>query len=280
MMAAVTVLAAAPRADGATDVDLLQAARELRTGGCDGRPGVRSPVLTRDRALDEVARRWAAQGGSARLDVAFESAGVRTRQSASLALLRASPRDVAPALRRRLCTELTTAGWTRIGWATRGDGLWVVLAVPSSPPTPREAGAISAEALRLANALRARGARCGGEAFGPAPPLVLDAKLAHAAQVQADEMARFRFLAHEGRDGSTPAIRATRAGYDWRIVGENVAAGPESAGEVMRGWEESPPHCRNLMDPQFTAMGIAFASNPAPTGHGTWWSMVLARPKR
>jgi uncharacterized protein YkwD len=92
-------------------------------------------------------------------------------------------------------------------------------------------------------------------------------------------MAKFRFLAHEGRDGSTPAIRATRAGYTWRIVGENVAAGPESAEEVMRGWEESPDHCRNLLDPQFTTMGLAFATNPRPTGHSTWWSMVLARPR-
>ena len=62
-------------------------------------------------------------------------------------------------------------------------------------------------------------------------------------------------------------------------VGENVAAGPESAAEAMQGWEGSPTHCSNLMDPEFTELGIAYAASPRPTGHSTWWSMVLARPR-
>ena len=280
------LLAAPPRLDAAAgnasrSADpVLEAARELRTRGCDGRPGIRTPPLVRDRALDDVARRWASQGGSQRLDVAFESAGVRTRQSASLALTHARPADIAPALRQRLCAELTGAEWTQLGWSETSNGIWIVVAVPSQPPARSEASASSATALRLANALRARGARCGRDAFGPAPPLVLDPHLTRAAQVQADEMAAYRFLAHEGRDGSTPAVRVTKTGYAWRLVGENVAAGPESAEEVMSGWEQSPDHCRNLLDPQFTAMGLAFATNPRSTGHSTWWSLVLARPKR
>jgi uncharacterized protein YkwD len=258
---------------------VLAAAQALRSGGCNGRPGIRAP-LTRDRALDDVARRWAMQGGGNRLDVAFEAAGVRARQSASLALVRGRPDDTTGAMRGRLCAELTSAEWTRLGWYSSPAGVWVVVAVPSQPPSRADAASISSSVLRLANALRARGTRCGRDSFGPAPPLSLDPLLSRAAQVQADEMAKYQFLAHEGRDGSTPSVRATRVGYAWRVVGENVAAGPESAEEVMRGWEQSPDHCRNLLDPEFTALGIAFASNPKSTGHSTWWSMVLARPRR
>lgn len=278
-LAACTALNVATVDAAAGDDPVLAAARELRSAGCNGRPGIRA-ALTRDRGLDDVARRWATQGGGNRLDVAFEAAGVRARQSASLALVRGRPEDAAGALRGRLCTELTTADWTRLGWHATPGGVWVVVAVPSQPPARTDAAAISSSVLRLANALRARGARCGSETFGPAPPLTLDPLLSRAAQVQADEMAKYQFLAHEGRDGSTPSVRATRAGYAWRVVGENVAAGPESAEEVTRGWEQSPAHCRNLMDPEFTALGIAFASNPKATGHSTWWSMVLARPRR
>jgi uncharacterized protein YkwD len=257
---------------------VLDAARALRTAGCDARPGVRTE-LRRDRSLDAVAARWAAQGAGGRLELAFESERVRARQSASLALLRARPDSVAPALRQRLCRELTSPEWTRLGWHAGADGVWIVLAVPSDAPQPRDLAQVAATTLRLTNELRARGARCGSRTFGTAPPLRLAPALTRAAQRQADEMARYRYLAHEGRDGSTPAQRATQAGYAWRAVGENVAAGAESAAEVLLDWERSPDHCRNLLDPEFTEMGIAYALNPQPTGHSTWWSMVLARPR-
>jgi uncharacterized protein YkwD len=236
-------------------------------------------VLQRDGALDAVARRWADQGGSNRLDVAFSAAGVRARQSASLALSRGVPAAVAAPLQKRLCTELTSAEWSRLGWYADGAGVWIVMAVPSEAPRAADTASINSTALVLANELRARGARCGSKTFAPAPPLRLSSALTRAAQTHANEMAKFRYLAHEGRDGSTPAQRATRAGYAWKVVGENVAGGPESAREVMKDWENSADHCRNLLDPDFTEMGLAFGINPLPTGHSTWWSMVLARPR-
>ena len=73
------------------DDPVIAAARDLRASGCDARPGIPGE-LQRSRALDDVARRWATQGGSNRLDVAFETAGVRSRQSASLALVRGRAR--------------------------------------------------------------------------------------------------------------------------------------------------------------------------------------------
>jgi uncharacterized protein YkwD len=257
---------------------VLDAARTLRAAGCDGHAGIRAE-LSRDRALDGVAARWAAQGGRDNLANAFSAAGVRARQSASLALTRSRPEAAAAALRQRLCAEITAAEWSRIGWHASDTGVWIVMAVPSLAPRPEDSAAINAAALRLVNELRARGARCGSARLGPAPPLRLNATLTRAAQIQADEMARFRFLAHEGRDGSTPAKRVTRVGYAWRAVGENVAAGPEGAAEVIKGWEQSPEHCHNLLDPDFTEMGLAYGLNALPTGHSTWWSQVLARPR-
>jgi uncharacterized protein YkwD len=274
---AVIAVLAQPAATAAAD-PVLDAARAVRLQGCQGRPGIRTE-LQHDPALDRVARRWAQQGGRSRLELAFEAERVRARESASLALLRTPPEQAARAMSERLCVELTTAEWTRIGWRRESNGLWLVLTVPSAAPAAAEGARIAGEVLRLVNAVRARGARCGSTAFGPAPPLKLNERLTRAAQVQASEMARYRYLAHEGRDGSTPGVRATRAGYAWRTVGENVAAGAESAEDVVRGWEKSPDHCHNLMDRDFTEMGIAFGTNPEPTGHSTWWSQVLARPK-
>lgn len=258
--------------------DVLDAARSVRASGCAGHAGNPAP-LHREARLDEIARRWARQGTGQDLGAAFLAAGLRTRQSASLALLRTPSTQVRAVLERRLCAELTDAAFSQLGIHGDGDDVWLVLAEPSKPPAAANAERVAREVLELANAVRARGARCGRDAFGPAPPLRLEARLTLAARMHAEDMARHAFLAHQGRDGSTPARRVTRTGYAWRAVGENVAAGAESAAEVVAGWERSPEHCRNLMDAGFTEMGVAFAASPRTTGHSTWWSLVLARPR-
>jgi uncharacterized protein YkwD len=268
------VIAASPACAAGAD-DILGIARDVRREGCEGHAGTAAPLRS-DAGLDRAAREWSAGGD---LGDALRIAGMRVRASASLALMRTARAELPAALRQRLCAPLTDPTWTRLGSLRRDGDVWIVLAVPSTPPAQRDAAAIGAEVLRLSNALRARGARCGTTPFPPAPPLAWNRRLTAAGRVQATEMARFGVLTHAGRDGSTPARRAERAGYAWRAVGENVAAGAESAVEVMEGWERSPEHCRNLLDPTFTELGLGFATSPRTDGYSTWWSMVLARPR-
>ena len=59
-------------------------------------------------------------------------------------------------------------------------------------------------------------------------------------------------------------------------IGENIAAGPATAKIVVRGWLESPEHCANLMSQRYTAMGIAYAVNPA-SKVGIYWAQASAR---
>ncbi len=91
-------------------------------------------------------------------------------------------------------------------------------------------------------------------------------------------MARHSVLAHEGSDGSSPAQRIARAGYLWHKVGENVASGPTTPEEVMDGWLASPGHCENLMDPDFSEMGIAYTVDPR-SASGVYWAQVFASPR-
>ena len=50
--------------------------------------------------------------------------------------------------------------------------------------------------------------------------------LDRTALIHAQDMAKKNFFEHQGSDGSTVAARATKVGYDWRSIGENIAAGP------------------------------------------------------
>ena len=62
----------------------------------------------------------------------------------------------------------------------------------------------------------------------------------------------------------------TRAGYDWRRVGENLARAEMPAAEVVELWLASPGHCANVMHPGHVEMGVA--------GLDGYWTQVFGRP--
>lgn len=101
--------------------------------------------------------------------------------------------------------------------------------------------------------------------------VTFDSRLAQAAQVHADDMNNNGFFSHTGSDGSTVGVRATRAGYNWRSIGENIARGQRSESEAMRDWTNSPGHHANNINPSFNDFALAKAG----TGANTHWVLVL-----
>jgi uncharacterized protein YkwD len=97
--------------------------------------------------------------------------------------------------------------------------------------------------------------------------------LGHAA-----DMARNNYFEHEDLGGHSPADRVRAMGYQEKLVGENIAYGPESAEEVVQGWLDSPGHCENIMDPRLAEMGIAVAPGES-TRHGLYWVQLLVAPR-
>jgi uncharacterized protein YkwD len=101
--------------------------------------------------------------------------------------------------------------------------------------------------------------------------------LERAAAEHSQDMANHNYFDHTGRDGSSPAIRATRSGYKWRTVGENLASGIMTPEEVVSGWVGSPHHCANLMDGRFTQMAVAYAVNNT-SNNGIYWTQLFGTP--
>lgn len=246
----------------------------LRIAGCGTH--VATAQVTRAARLDEVARRIA-RGDD--LATALEGAGYRATSSTFMRLggVR-SDADVEAMLRSHHCERVSQPAYREGGVAQRGDGIWIVLAAPFAPPAAQDAARIGARVLKLVNAARGEARRCGNSALPAVPPLAPAAPLDVASLTYARELARLDRFDHRGIDGSTAAERVGRTGYAWRLVGENLAAGPTSAEEVVEGWLASPGHCRNLMDGRFTQMGIGFAV--AETGEsGVYWVQTLAAPR-
>lgn len=111
--------------------------------------------------------------------------------------------------------------------------------------------------LAEVNELRRTGCYCGNEWFPPVEALSWNSLLEESAFRHAKDMAINDHFDHKGTDGSKVRDRIDEAGYSWANIGENIAAGQKSIQEVVKGWQTSPPHCKNMMSPDFAELGAA-----------------------
>lgn len=108
-------------------------------------------------------------------------------------------------------------------------------------------------------------------------PLRLQPALTEAARAHSRDLARWDRISHFGSDGSNPWDRVKRAGYNARLTAENVGTGQVTIEEVVKGWQASPGHNKNLLLPEAEHMGIALAHDPK-TEFKTFWTLVIAAP--
>jgi uncharacterized protein YkwD len=213
------------------------------------------------------------------LPTASAEAGYRAVTSASVQITNVpDDGDVERIVEKRFCSEVSDRSLQDIGTYRRGPDVWVLVAAPFVPPAPRDKDQISQRVLELTNQARARARRCGSLVFQPAQPLTLAPALERAAVEHSQDMANHNYMDHTGRDGSSPADRVTRAGYKWRITGENLASGVMTPEDAVNGWLGSPHHCENLMDPRFSQMAVAFAVNASSAG-GIYWTQIFGAPR-
>lgn len=250
---------------------LLRALNSVRQQGC-GKGSRPAAPLREDAALSRAA---ALVAGGRKLEAALHAADYRALRTVVITVRGST--GTAALTRKALgstCGAALQAELQEAGFHQRGTQTWVVLAEPFAPPAAAEADEVQARVLALVNEARSRPQHCGDKAFAPAPPLRLNATLYEIANMHAADMARNNYFSHTGRDGSTVDGRATRAGYPWHAIGENIAAGQLSADAAVRGWINSPGHCANIMSPAFSEMGSAFVVNKQ-SSQGIYWVQVF-----
>jgi len=97
-------------------------------------------------------------------------------------------------------------------------------------------------------------------------PLTHNSILSQAAQGHAEDMLKRKFFDHITPDGISASDRIEGSGYLEPYyecqcsksygVGENIAKGQESAAEVVTTWMNSPDHRENILNPDFSEIGI------------------------
>lgn len=260
-------------------------------------PGLAPAPLKSEPGLDTAAAELAQAGGVGRpLTEVLLANGYRATRSMVIQVTgAASGAALARFIEQRYCAQLVSGQWQEIGLHQRSSApfggtsggtlagamqvqTWLVLASRFTPPAPEQASAIGQRVLELVKLARAQPRTCGTQAFASAGPLRWNDVLARAGHAHSTDMAAYGYFSHDGRDGSKPAQRATRAGYNWRATGENIAGGQTTAEAAVQGWINSPPHCANLMGAQFTEMGVAFAVN-SQSKLGIYWTQMFGTPR-
>ena len=126
-------------------------------------------------------------------------------------------------------------------------------------------GAVESEVFRLLNVDRAEN---GLE------PLRCDPGLIVVARVHSEDMATRGFFAHINPDDEQPWDRLNRYGITiWNMVGENIARGNMTPTEVEQSWMDSPGHRANILQTDFTHVGVGVYRD----GDDTLWTQLFAR---
>jgi uncharacterized protein YkwD len=105
-------------------------------------------------------------------------------------------------------------------------------------------------------------------------PLKLNTALTEAAKAHSRDLAKWDRISHFGSDGSNPWDRVKRVGYNAKLAAENVGTGQVTIDEVVKGWQASAGHNKNLLLSDAEHMGIALVQDPK-TEFKTFWTLVI-----
>ncbi|WP_122455544.1 CAP domain-containing protein [Pseudomonas viridiflava] len=187
------------------------------------------------------------------------------------------PRDAASALKavqESFCKVVLDPQFIDIGVSREGQDWRIVLARSLVAARLGDWQAEGQKVLEMINVARTAPRHCGTQAFPATTPLAWNATLGTAAQAHSQSMANNNFFDHKDREGRMPGDRAELAGYIGQQVGENIAAGQDTARKVVDGWLASPGHCANLMNAGFRELGAAYATDPKSDA-GIYWTAMF-----
>ena len=112
-------------------------------------------------------------------------------------------------------------------------------------------------------------------------PVKLNLVLNEVALHHSQDMAMQDFFDHIALDGSEPWDRMTRAGYQYSVAAENIAAGFLTPEKVVEAWMESPGHRANILAPDVEEIGVGYYYLPSDRGsvnYKHYWTQVFGTP--
>jgi uncharacterized YkwD family protein len=89
-------------------------------------------------------------------------------------------------------------------------------------------------------------------------PLKLANDVSYVARVKSKDMRDHDYFDHTSPVYGSPFDMMDDFGLTYRTAGENIAAGQSTAVNVMNSWMNSEGHRNNILNPNFTEIGIGY----------------------
>lgn len=132
------------------------------------------------------------------------------------------------------------------------------------------------EAVAAINEVRAKQRSCGAKVVKPAPPLVWSDELLPAAVRHSSDMSQRDYFEHVSPDGKGLTHRVNATNYNWKSVGENLAATTPDVVSTIEALLTSPKHCENMMDAKFRDVALA-CKYGGDSEYKTYWTMLFGK---
>ncbi len=105
--------------------------------------------------------------------------------------------------------------------------------------------------------------------------LKVNTKLAGMAEKKAEDLRDNNYFDHQSPTYGSPFDMMRQFGISYTSAGENIAKGQRTPDEVMNGWMNSPGHRANIMNADYTEIGVGYVTDGSGTGY---WVQEFIRP--
>lgn len=144
---------------------------------------------------------------------------------------------------------------------------------PEEPPAEdpddqAEYNQMVADILKLTNAERSKAGL---------PELKMHDEAQELAMIKAKDMYVNSYFDHTSPVYGSPFDMMDEAGLQYRTAGENIAAGYQSAEAVVNGWMNSPGHRANILNPEFTHLGVGYFKTDG--GYAHYYVQMFITPR-
>ncbi|HBF8308781.1 TPA: sporulation protein [Clostridioides difficile] len=103
-------------------------------------------------------------------------------------------------------------------------------------------------------------------------PLTLDSSISNVATKKSQDMIDNNYFSHNSPTYGSPFDMLKKFGISYKTAGENIAMGQKTPKEVVNAWMNSEGHRKNIMNPNFSKIGVGVAQK---SGSSIYWTQIF-----
>ncbi len=104
-------------------------------------------------------------------------------------------------------------------------------------------------------------------------PLTLNAEVSKVAQMKSEDMRDKNYFSHTSPTYGSPFDMLKKFNVKYTYAGENIAKGQKTPEAVVNAWMNSEGHRANILNPNYTQMGIGYALK----GSTPYWTQMFIK---